>query len=109
VREAVDLRADRGVDLVVGVADGDGQDAAEEVEIFVSVRVLDPQSLRLRGHDRLGVVLDGRGEEVLLVLLAGRFRQRGGWGFGLGGAHKSPKVQATTIYILLPINFAAFS
>ena len=78
VREAVDLRPDRGVDLVVGVADGDGQDAAEEVEVLVAVGVPDPQALALRQDDRLLVVLDRRREEELLVLLADGPRERGG-------------------------------
>ena len=50
VREPADLRDDRRVDLLVGVADRDGQDAAEEVEVLVAVGVLDPKALAL-GQD----------------------------------------------------------
>ena len=70
VREPRDLRDHRRVDLLVGVADGDGQDPAEEVEVLVAVGVLDPHALALGQDEGLRVVLDRRGKQELLVLLA---------------------------------------
>jgi hypothetical protein len=52
------------------VADGDRQDPAEKVQVLVSVRVPDAQALAVGEDERLLVVLDRRGQQEALVLLA---------------------------------------
>src|ERR1035437_5903849 len=70
VAEPVHLRLDGRVDLVVRVPDGDRQDAAEEVEIRLPIRVLDVHPLAGLEDDGLLVVVRDGGEEELLVLRA---------------------------------------
>src|SRR5205814_1482004 len=70
VLEGVVLPVDRGVHLLVAVAERDGEDPAEEVEVLLAGGVVEVAALAARERERLLVVVDGRGEQELLVELA---------------------------------------
>ena len=72
VPEPVHLRADRRVHPLVRVADADGEDAAEEVEVPLAVEVAHARALAALEGQRLVVVGRVAREEVLLVLRADR-------------------------------------
>jgi len=67
VLQPVDLRVHFAGDLRVAVPHGDGQDAAEEIEVPVAVKI--PQVLHLAavGDERLLEVVGHRGPKVFLV------------------------------------------
>ena len=58
---------DLGVHLVVAVADADGDDAAEEIEVLVAVGVPDVLILGARDDQRFLEVMEDGGEEEFLV------------------------------------------
>ena len=67
--QALDLSYDGRIDFLVGVADGHGQDAAEEVQEAVAVDVLDPAALALDHHHGVGMNALYLREYVGLVLV----------------------------------------
>ena len=73
VLEGVHLLVDRPVHLGMAVAEADGEDPAEEIEIAVAVRV--PDVLPLAPDDRHGLVVEGlhRRQHVAAVSLADGF------------------------------------
>jgi len=68
VLQAIDLRGDFAGDLGVAVADGDGQDAAEEIEVLVAVEIPEVLHLAAVGDQGLLEVVGDRGPEVFFVL-----------------------------------------
>ena len=67
VLQRVHLPMDLRVDLIVAVADANRNDAAEEIEVLVAVRVPDILILGARDDERLVEVVEDRGEEEFLV------------------------------------------
>ena len=67
--QAVNLRLHFGGDLLVTVPDADGEDAAEEIEVAAALGVENVLGVGVVHHQRLGVVVDHAGEQILLVLL----------------------------------------
>ena len=68
VLQAVHLRGDFAGDFGIAVADGNGEDAAEEVEVLVAVEVPEVLHLAAVGDQRLLEVVGDRGPEIFLVL-----------------------------------------
>src|SRR5262249_33760188 len=67
VPEAVDLRVERGVHALVRLAEADGEDATEEIEVAPAVEILEARALAALEDDALLVVVRDAGEEKLLV------------------------------------------
>ena len=75
--QALHLGDDRPVDLLVGVPHGDGEDAAEEVQIALALQVPHPTALAVGDHHRLRMqALDLR-KQMLSVLPEHRRRAGG--------------------------------
>jgi hypothetical protein len=68
VDELAHLLAHALDDVRVVVADAGGEDAAEEVEIAVAVRVPDIEAVAVRERQRVGVVEDVVGPEIARCL-----------------------------------------
>ncbi len=75
--QAPELRDHRGVHLLVRVPEGDREDAPEEVEVVLTVQVLDVRALPFDQDRRLRVEVGDRGKEVVRVLLSNRLRVHG--------------------------------
>ena len=67
VLQLVDLRVQLLVHLFVAVADADGDDAAEEIQILIAVRVPHVLIFGVRDHQRFFVVVEDGGEEMVAV------------------------------------------
>ncbi len=68
VAELVHLRLDRLGDARVGMADADGDDAAEEVEVALPFHVPDMLHLTALERQRIGEVVGDGGVNELLLL-----------------------------------------
>ena len=68
VLESMHLSSDFIGNLWIAVADGDGEDAAEKVEVFVSLDVIDILHFAPVGYERLLKVVGDRGPEIFFVL-----------------------------------------
>ena len=84
VLQAIDLRLDLAGDFGIGVADGDGQDAAEEIEIPAAFEIPDVLHVRAVGDERTLVEIGDGGPEVFAVL-AQDFGGAIGGGRGVAG------------------------
>ena len=65
--QAVDLLLDLARDFGIRVPDAHRQDAAEKVEVPPSLAVPEILALSMVGDQRLGVIVDDAGENILLV------------------------------------------
>src|SRR5882762_493819 len=83
VLQAVHLGIDLAGDLGIAVADGNGQDAAEEIQILAAFQIPEILHLATIGHQRSLIVIGYRGPQIFFVLgdylIATR---RGGHGLG---------------------------
>src|SRR5579859_552946 len=68
VLQLVDLGVDLAGDFGIAVAHGDGQDAAEKVEVLAAFDVPDMLHFRVVGDERFLIVVRYRGPDVLFVL-----------------------------------------
>ena len=68
VLQAIDLRLDFAGDLGIGVADGDGEDAAEEIEILAAFEIPDVLHVGAVGDQRMLVEIGDGGPEVFAML-----------------------------------------
>jgi len=84
VLQPVDLRVHFAGDLWVAVTHGDGQDAAEEIEILVAFHVPEVLHFAAVGHQRLLEVVGHRGPKVFLVFGDGFFAARAARELGCG-------------------------
>ncbi len=91
VLHPVDLRVDLAGDFGIAVAHRDGQDAAEEIEIFAAFQVPEVLHLGMVGDKRALVIVGHRRPEKLFVLrddfVAACCRALGGWGGFCGRGH----------------------
>ena len=78
VLELVDLRLDLRSDLGIAVADADGDDAAEEIEVFVALDVPEILHRGVVGDERMLVIIRDRRPEIFLVLADDLFAAAGG-------------------------------
>ncbi len=67
VLQAIDLRVQLPVHVLIAVADADGDDAAEEIQILIAVGVPDVLILGPRNNERFLVVVEDGRKEVVAV------------------------------------------
>ena len=67
VLQAVDLRVQLLIHLFVAMADADGDDAAEEIQVLIAVGIPDVLILGVRDDQRLFVVMEDGGEQMVAV------------------------------------------
>ena len=69
VLEPSGLLLDRAGDFVVAVPDADSDDAAEEIEILLAVKIVNVTAFRVVDDQRLVIVVGDAGKKVLPVLI----------------------------------------
>src|SRR6185437_8033220 len=67
VLQGIELLVKFGVHFVVAVADAHCDDAAEKIEVLVSIGIPDILVFRMRNHERLLIVMKNCGKEELLI------------------------------------------
>ena len=67
VLEFIKLRFDFGVNFIVAVANADGEDAAEEIEVLVAVGIPDELVFGAFDDERVFEVMEDRGEEEFFL------------------------------------------
>ncbi len=67
VLQPVHLRVHLAIHLFIAMADADGDDAAEEIQVLIAVGVPHVLILGVRDHQRLLVVMEDGGEKVVAI------------------------------------------
>ena len=67
VLQAIHLGMHLAIDVVIAMANADGDDAAEEIQVLISVRIPNVLILGVRNHERFLVVMEYRRKKIVAI------------------------------------------